>query len=431
MQVRRPSFLTIYFRSREEGDLAALMRGEVRISRRCDPVAITLLDREEHPLTADELAALARLPEEWVELSAIAVADRSEIARLAARGILLTRPTSPEPAAASGDTASGDTASGDTASDDTVSSDTMSDDAAERRRRDRELAATAWDRHAAVYHYTSRWHGRYQPLPASMHEIWDEPSARFDTFVSIYGPPAPTFRERTPAAPYIGLPVPTPDGPFFDVLRQRCVTRLYERDADLPIGDLDTVLHTVWGAHGYQRFSADLVVLKKTSPSAGGLHPIEVYPVVRRVAGLDPGLYRYDVAGHGLELLRAMPHDQVSTFVERLTAGQAYFATAQVIFIMTARFSRTFWKYREHSKAYRALLLDAAHLSQTLFLTAAQLDRGAFITVAFNEVDIDDALGLDPYREGAIALCGLGVKVHTGDGMTLNPAPYQPGHTRP
>ncbi|HWN66765.1 MAG TPA: putative peptide maturation dehydrogenase, partial [Haliangium sp.] len=303
--------------------------------------------------------------------------------------------------------------------------------AAERRRRDHELAATAWDRHAAVYHYTSRWHDRYQPLPASMHEVWDEPSARFDTFVSVYGPPAPTFRERTPAAPYIDLPAPAPDGPLFDLLRQRCVTRLYERDADLPIDDFNTALHAVWGAHGYRRLSADLVVLRKTSPSAGGLHPIEVYPVVRRVAGLDPGLYRYDVAGHGLELLRAMPHDHVSTFVERLTAGQAYFATAQVIFIMTARFSRTFWKYREHSKAYRALLLDAAHLSQTLFLTAAQLDRGAFITVAFNEVDIDDALGLDPYREGAIALCGLGVKVRAGDGMTLNTAPYQPGRTRP
>jgi putative peptide maturation dehydrogenase len=428
MQVRRPSFLTIYFRSLEEGDLAALMSGEVRISRRFDPVAITLLDRDEHPLTADELAALARLPEDWVELSAVAAADRREIAGLAARGVLLTRPTSPEPAAAA---MPDDAISDDAISDDAVSDDAVSDDAAERRRRDHELAATAWDRHAAVYHYTSRWRGRYQPLPASMHEVWDEPSARFDTFVSLYGPPAPTFRERTPAAPYIDLPVPAPDGPLFDLLRQRCVTRLYERDADLPIGDLNTALHTVWGAHGHRRLSADLVVLRKTSPSAGGLHPIEVYPVVRRVAGLDPGLYRYDVAGHGLELLRAMSHDHVSTFVERLVAGQAYFATAQVIFIMTARFLRTFWKYREHSKAYRALLLDAAHLSQTLFLTAAQLDRGAFITVAFNEVDIDEALGLDPYREGAIALCGLGVKVHTGDGMTLNPDPYQPGHTRP
>ncbi|HWN69493.1 MAG TPA: hypothetical protein VNM90_17750, partial [Haliangium sp.] len=120
MQVRRPSFLTIYFRSLEEGDLAALMSGEVRISRRFDPVAITLLDREEHPLTADELAALARLPEEWVELSAVAAADRREIAGLAARGVLLTRPTSPESAAAA--------VSDDRVSDDRVSDDRVSDD---------------------------------------------------------------------------------------------------------------------------------------------------------------------------------------------------------------------------------------------------------------------------------------------------------------
>lgn len=414
MQVRRPSFLTIYFRSLERGDLAALLRGEVRIIRRFDPVAITLLDREEHPLTAEELTALARLPEDWVELSEVAAADRPEIARLVARGVLLTRPGSLEPATAAG-------------SDDAMSSD----DADERVRRDHELAATSWDRHAAVYHYTSRWHDRYQSLPSPMDPAWNDPSPAFDTFVSIHGPPAPTFRERTPAAPYIDLPTPTPKGLFFDLLRQRQVTRVYERDVDLPIDDLNTTLHTVWGAHGYRRLSADLVVLKKTSPSAGALHPIEVYPVVRRVAGLEPGLYRYDVASHGLELLRAMSHDNVSTFAERLAVGQAYFATAQVLFIMTARFSRTFWKYRAHSKAYRAVLFDAAHLSQTLFLTAAQLDRGAFVTVAFNEVDIDDALGLDPYREGAIALCGLGVKLLTGDGMTLNPVSYQPGRTRP
>src|SRR5688572_1398723 len=101
MQVRLPSFLTIYFRSLEEGDLAALLRGEVRVTRRFDPVAITLLDRVEHPLTPDEMAALARLPEDWIELSAIAAADRPEIARLATRGVLLTRPASPEPEAAS------------------------------------------------------------------------------------------------------------------------------------------------------------------------------------------------------------------------------------------------------------------------------------------------------------------------------------------
>src|ERR1041384_3664716 len=112
MQVRRPSFLTIYFRCLEKGDLAALLRGEVHITRRFEPVAITLLDREEHPLTAEEMAALARLPEDWVELSEVAAGERPEIARLAARGVLLTRPGKLEPAAAAGseDELSGDAA---------------------------------------------------------------------------------------------------------------------------------------------------------------------------------------------------------------------------------------------------------------------------------------------------------------------------------
>jgi putative peptide maturation dehydrogenase len=409
MQVQRPSFLTVYFRSRAEGDLAALLRGEVRITRRSESIAITLLDRDEHPLTPTELAALARLPDDWIEISEVADDDRAAIVGLAERGVLLSRPGD-RPAATGAATGNAT--------------------AEEQRRRDRELVDAAWDRHAAVYHYTSRWRGKYQPQP--WHDVVIDMSSRVDNFIAIHGsPPAPAFRDRTPGAPYLDLPVPAPDGPIFDVLRRRCVTRSYEPDAALPMDDLNVALHTVWGAQGTQRLSGQMVVIKKTSPSAGSLHPVEVYPVVRRVAGLEPGLYHYDVAGHGLELLRAMPHNQVVAFIDRLTAGQTFFADAQVVFIMAARFVRTFWKYREHSKAYRAVLLDAAHLSQTMFLTAAELDRGAFITVAFNEADIDEALGLDPYREGAIALCGFGVKRHAGDDLALHPVPYQPEHTRP
>ena len=32
---------------------------------------------------------------------------------------------------------------------------------------------------------------------------------------------------------------------------------------------------------------------------------------------------------------------------------------------MAPRWRRNFWKYRNHAKAYRALLLDAGHLSQS------------------------------------------------------------------
>ena len=41
------------------------------------------------------------------------------------------------------------------------------------------------------------------------------------------------------------------------------------------------------------------------APSAGATYPIETYVVIHRVEGVLPGLYRYDVLKHALELLQA------------------------------------------------------------------------------------------------------------------------------
>ena len=78
--------------------------------------------------------------------------------------------------------------------------------------------------------------------------------------------------------------------------------------------------------------------------------------------------------------------------------------------IPTSRFRRNFWKYRNHAKAYRALILDVGHLSQTMYLAATELGLAAFITAAINEVDFEQAFGLDPLEEGPLAVCGFGMR---------------------
>ena len=91
-----------------------------------------------------------------------------------------------------------------------------------------------------------------------------------------------------------------------------------------------------------------------------------------------------------------------------MVAGQHWFANAPELVVMATRFARCFWKYRQHPKAYRAVVMDAGHLSQTLYLAATDLGLGAFVTCAINEADIERAFGLDPLEEGAMAVCGFG-----------------------
>jgi SagB-type dehydrogenase family enzyme len=116
-----------------------------------------------------------------------------------------------------------------------------------------------------------------------------------------------------------------------------------------------------------------------------------------------------------------MDSDETRALARRFVAAQAYFVDAHVIVLPTSRFVRNFWKYRNHAKAYRALILDVGHLSQTMYLAATELGLAAFITAAINEVDIEEAFGLDPLEEGPLAVCGFGIRAAERSEVEFDP----------
>jgi putative peptide maturation dehydrogenase len=213
-------------------------------------------------------------------------------------------------------------------------------------------------------------------------------------------------------------------------LRARRTTREFDHSAPLPLDALSLLLRWVWGCHGYARVSEDTVTLKKTSPSGGGLHPIEVYPLVLTVEGVEPGLYRYRPDDHALELREALEPAEARELATLFVARQGYLAAADVLFVMTARFARQFWKYRAHPRAYGVLLMDAAHLSQTFYLLCAELGLGAFVSAAINGADIDERLGLEPFEESALAICGCGTPAAPVTDIDPEFLPYVPRETQ-
>ena len=150
------------------------------------------------------------------------------------------------------------------------------------------------------------------------------------------------------------------------------------------------------------------VAVKKNSPAGGGLHAVEAYLLVQRAEGLKPGFYHYLSMEHALEPMQELTAEEAASYAHRFVAGQNWFANVPVMVVMTARFDRLFWKYRRHTKAWRVVHLDVGHLSQTMYLSAADLGLGAFVTAAINDRLIETALELTPMREGAIAIVGFG-----------------------
>ena len=52
--------------------------------------------------------------------------------------------------------------------------------------------------------------------------------------------------------------------------------------------ELAILLRSVWGVDSSAELAMGDTALRRSSPSGGGLHPIEVYPIIRRVEGVPP-----------------------------------------------------------------------------------------------------------------------------------------------
>jgi putative peptide maturation dehydrogenase len=381
-RIRRAA--NLFFRLDEEGpfDVASLLRGRLEIGPETRILAASVLTGEETLLSREELDALLEISaRDW---SSADEYEASLVEAFRRRGLVV----------------------------------------GEGDRRGDPLAAVAWQPYAALFHSVTRW--RDETVGAFPEAVEPDAPEVVDRFLAEAGAPPPHFHEVAEAVDVRELPVPEPRGGLWDALAARRTSRAFDPDAALTEQQLATLLHAVFGCHGTAPLHGEHRVLKKRSPSGGALHPVEAYPLLTAVEGFDPGLYHYRTRDHALELLGPLDRAEARALAEQLMCGQTELAGAQAVLVLTARFARSFWKYRRHDKAYAALLMEVGHLSQTLYLVAAELGLGAFVTAAINNANADELLRLDPLVEGALAMCGAGVR--SGEPSHLEPdfEPYTP-----
>jgi SagB-type dehydrogenase family enzyme len=141
----------------------------------------------------------------------------------------------------------------------------------------------------------------------------------------------------------------------------------------------------------------------RTVPSAGALYPVESYLIANRVEDVPTGLYHYHVRSHALEELRLgdLRHDIVAAAL-----GQGMCAEAPAVFLWTAVFDRSKWKYRE--RAYRYIYLDAGHVGQGLALCAAALGLGSCQIAALFDDEVNRILGVDGREESVVYMSVVG-----------------------
>jgi len=383
LRIRRCSVVMIEPREELELDVAGLFAGAHAVRARVKLVALAPHAGDEIELDEAEAAALGRIGDtDWIERDALAGRiPESVIDSLLAKGLFI----------------------GDAEAD------------AAMRERDETVRGVHWKPLSAVAHAFSRWHeaGVDEDVRITRHRTLTE-------LIAESGPPPPHVTSRV--APAARQPLPSPRSTAVDaILARRATCRNFDTTGTLDLARFSDVLQRVVGCQAEVDILPGTKALKKAHPSGGSLHPLEAYLVVQRVDGVAPGLYHYHVTSHALEPLATLEPGALGDFAMRCVAGQDFFADAHALLIVTARFERTFWKYRSHPKAYRAIVLEAGHVSQNLYLTATELDMGAFVTAAINEVDIEQMLGLDAVRESPIAVLGFGPRANEKTMLEFDP----------
>jgi putative peptide maturation dehydrogenase len=382
-RIRRCAVVLFEARERLDLDVAGLFGGGNALKATCRWIALAPHLDAEVPVDEEEVVALGRMGETpWSRIDElVSVAPAALLEGLLVKGLVIS--DAPEHAAL--------------------------------RQRDETVRDGNWKPLSAVAHAFSRW---------TDSDVGDDVritrNRTLDELISEYGLPPPHLIERAASEDRLSLQEPAAS-PLDVLLRARATCRNFDTHATLGSGPFSDLLKRVSGVHAVTELMPGVHALKKPNPSGGSMHPLETYLLVRRVEGLSPGLYHYHVVDHALEPIAGLDEPAIGELAERFVAGQAYLAEAPVLVALVARFRRTFWKYRNHPKAYRAIVLEVGHVSQNLYLAATEAGLGAFITAAINEVDIERAFGLDPLLEGPIAVCGFGARAEQQTTIEFDP----------
>lgn len=197
----------------------------------------------------------------------------------------------------------------------------------------------------------------------------------------------------------VKLPPPKPllNSTLDNVLRRRKSIRKFLLKAI----DIDSLSVLLWASAGIQRTESGFE--SRIVPSAGALYPIETYVVASRVKDLTKGVYHYSAKSHLLEEIK------LGNFGNEVTVAaldQEMCAKAPAVFLWTAIFARSRWKYKQ--RAYRYIYLEGGHMAQNLALASVSLGLGSCQIGAFFDEEINKIIEIDGVNESAIYLSVVG-----------------------
>lgn len=172
------------------------------------------------------------------------------------------------------------------------------------------------------------------------------------------------------------LPPPRTSGPMSleeTLFKRRSVRNFAHRKLSMK-----EISQLLWAAQGV----TDRMWGRRTSPSAGGLYPLEIYVVT------PEAVYRYLPGEHALVKVK---DGDVRGKLCAAGLGQPYIREALLDLVIAGVYERTRSKYG--ARAERYVWLEAGHAAQNVLLQAVALGLGGVPIGAFRDQAVQQAIG--------------------------------------
>ncbi len=124
-------------------------------------------------------------------------------------------------------------------------------------------------------------------------------------------------------------------------------------------------------------------------PSAGATFPLEVYAVVGKVEGMEPGLYRYMWELHALEVVKK---GELRKQLAQAALSQQFIASAPATIVIAADYQRTAARYG--GRAQRYVYMEVGHAGQNIYLQCETLGLCTCAVGAFEDRQVKEVLGI-------------------------------------
>jgi len=215
------------------------------------------------------------------------------------------------------------------------------------------------------------------------------------------GLPQPPLQKGVPeGAELIDLPkakeAELAEANIYACLKGRRSRRKYIRQ-EISLKELAFLL---WATQGIDRVMNNNYATFRPVASAGARHPFETYLWVFNVEGLKKGVYRYLALTHQLMLVKEV--EELEQKANDATLGQVFVGNSAVTFVWSCVPYRGEWRY--NIMAHKAMLLDAGHVCQNLYLACEAVGSGTCAIAAYDQKLCDELIGVDGVDEFTVYL---------------------------